>query len=548
MKLLLTLALFAAPPLLHAEIIRVRPDADPGNTATGASWDSATNLQRALATATEGDEIWVAEGTYVPDEGQGQTDDSIGSSFSINNGIALFGGFAGTESTREPTGGTSLLSGSLTADDEENPVFSRCIVEIASGTGVILDNFSVSFSEDPEITFLSSAESALEIRGRNSPQVSGCHITGSGNDPAIFAFSGTFTDCTIIGGASTGLEANSSTPSSIINCTFTGSEDNAIELRGDDAIIAGCIFEGNFTPTFGGAIRIAFSDPTIDRCTFDGNSAGQSGGAIDLDRLSTATISNCLFTNNAAGTVQRFRGGGAINIDADDSMAGSATITGCTFVNNSSPGDLGGAIDNGGSDTTISNSIFWGNISAESAPDAITNTIANFQDATPTISNSIVQYSGGSGAPWDTDAGIDGGGNLDTDPLFISDTDFQLTPTSPAIDAGDPAAASGETDLAGNPRSSGTAPDMGAFEFLVSTPSVPTLDLLIDLTTVEGETFPTLTYVSSAEITVEQSTDGLRSFGEATDLITLSTNADTITVRSLSPVGSSPVFFRLRSE
>ena len=547
MKLLFTIALCAAALPLHSEIIRVSPGADPQNTATGASWDSATNFQRALALAVEGDEIWVEEGRYAPDEGQGQTDDLAFSSFSLADGIALYGGFSGTELTREPTGGTSLLSGTLTPDDAESPIFSSRIIRVPGGSGTIMDNFTVSFTDNPETIPPNSTLIAFEISGRGEPLISRCHVTGSGNNPAITAQGGTFVDCTIIGGASTGLEARFAPASSIINCTFLGSETGAINLRGDDATITGCTFEGNSTSGFGGAIKVSFADAIIDRCRFDGNSSGRSGGAIDLDNGATATISNSLFTNNAAGTSLAFFAGGAISIDARDGMEGSATITGCTFVRNSSPDDLGGAIDNGGSGTTITNCIFWENTSAESEPDAIENTIANFGGATPTISNSIVQHSGGSGAGYDTDAGIDGGGNLDTDPLFVGANDFQLSDLSPAINAGAAAAAFGDTDLAGNPRTAGPAPDMGAFEFTNTVSPVPMLSLSIATTSLDGQTFPLLIYPSDLDVIVEQSTDALRSWDEVSDLVLVSTDDGIMTVRTPSPVEAGAVFFRLRA-
>lgn len=51
----------------------------------------------------------------------------------------------------------------------------------------------------------------------------------------------------------------------------------------------------------------------------------------------------------------------------------------------------------------------------------------------------------------------------DGDPLFIGSGDYHLQATSPCIDGGDPASPV-TTDIDGDPRPQGTAPDIGADE------------------------------------------------------------------------------------
>ena len=56
-------------------------------TPDGSSWAEAfTDLQDALAIAEAGDEIWVANGVYTPGM-------SVNNSFSLKDGVALYGGF-----------------------------------------------------------------------------------------------------------------------------------------------------------------------------------------------------------------------------------------------------------------------------------------------------------------------------------------------------------------------------------------------------------------------------------------------------------------------
>ena len=81
--------------------------------------------------------------------------------------------------------------------------------------------------------------------------------------------------------------------------------------------------------------------------------------------------------------------------------------------------------------------------------------------------------SGGSGENWNTALGNDGGGNIESDPLFVDEVglDFSLSDTSPCIDAGDNQWNTESEDLLGNPRitdgdgDSVDTIDMGCYEF-----------------------------------------------------------------------------------
>ena len=85
----------------HAKTIFVDDNASEGGN--GTSWASAHKyLQDALAGAEYGDEIWVAEGTYKPDQGAGKTARGRGSPFVLVNGVGMYRDFLGTESSRDP--------------------------------------------------------------------------------------------------------------------------------------------------------------------------------------------------------------------------------------------------------------------------------------------------------------------------------------------------------------------------------------------------------------------------------------------------------------
>ena len=119
---LVALAL-AAPQTVWAcggGIICVDADAS-GPSFNGLSWTTAyTNVQDALAAATTGNEIWVAEGVYYPDEGAGQTAGNQTASFFLESGVAIYGGFAATETLRTQRDWDThitVLSGDLAGND-----------------------------------------------------------------------------------------------------------------------------------------------------------------------------------------------------------------------------------------------------------------------------------------------------------------------------------------------------------------------------------------------------------------------------------------------
>ncbi len=97
-----------------AAIVHVRADAPLGGD--GSSWTSALrDLQAALAVPTAS-EIWIAEGTYRPDQASGIRS----MSFDLEAGTILRGGFAGWESSpgeRVPGLHPTVLSGDLLGND-----------------------------------------------------------------------------------------------------------------------------------------------------------------------------------------------------------------------------------------------------------------------------------------------------------------------------------------------------------------------------------------------------------------------------------------------
>jgi hypothetical protein len=114
----------------------------PSGLASGtcSSWTTACELQYALTSAEPPAELWVKAGTYIP------TDSSFRSaSFILRSGVALYGGFSGTETARNqrnPIINETVLSGEIgTLESSDNTYH----VVIGSGTDIsaVLDGFTI---------------------------------------------------------------------------------------------------------------------------------------------------------------------------------------------------------------------------------------------------------------------------------------------------------------------------------------------------------------------------------------------------------------------
>ncbi len=205
----------------------------------------------------------------------------------------------------------------------------------------------------------------------------------------------------------------------------------------------------------GGMIIESNGKPTITNCKFIRNSA-EYGGGMDNEENCSPMLINCSFRDNTA----RSDGGGMFNGKRSD-----AKVINCTFSGNSAGGS-GGGMYNLGNSSTVTNCIFWDN-SADASGDEIFN-----NESTPTISSSDIRGSRGSGKFWNSAFGIDGGGNIDANPKFVSASNLHLQASSRCIDVGDNSAVKeATTDLDGRARivdgdCDGTATvDMGAYEF-----------------------------------------------------------------------------------
>ena len=109
------LGLLAVVQIASAKVIYVDDDSSPGGDGRG--WITAYNdLQDAFTNASIEDEIWVAEGTYINEEGFSISDMQS----SGNKYLRVFGGFkngATSKSNRDFSKTRTIIDGDIQQDD-----------------------------------------------------------------------------------------------------------------------------------------------------------------------------------------------------------------------------------------------------------------------------------------------------------------------------------------------------------------------------------------------------------------------------------------------
>ena len=349
-------------------IFRVTTAGNAGND--GLSWTNAMTLQAALAEATlVGDQIWIAQGTYLPDAANRDA------TFTIPKGVLVYGGFdpvadATDTDASSRAGAATILSGDLANNDIARPLVgadlaaynasrtdnSFSIVRVA-GAGVTLDGLTITGgvrgveSNVGIIGFTSNHLGAglYAGDGATGTVVSNCNfINNSLAVPGLMAF----------GEAAAGGGAFFAEDATLTNCTFTGNSSNAgVGFGGGVAFaqratanLTDCAFTANTGGNLGGGAYFGRGVTVLMNCVFTDNSGDIAGGA---SFAGIGTLANCIFTGNEAtyGGGARFQSGG--------------TITNTTFYNNTA-GERGGgiAVDYDGNRDNVfnlANSILVGN-------------------------------------------------------------------------------------------------------------------------------------------------------------------------------------------
>ena len=426
----------------------------------GSRWEDAygeAEFSQNLNGSSVGDEFWVAAGRYRPSTTGDKT-----WYFVLDPGVSLYGGFAGTETSRSQRNwrtNVTVLTGDLDFNDivdargvtrkasDINAAGSGNSIRVlyAYGQGGVLDGFTVT------------AGNALNDEGGGMMDVQS---------------SVTVRNCTFAGNFSSqsggGLYSRNSF-STLENCVFSGNEaDSGGGMYTDDSasVADGCIFTENEAVYGGGMAAVNSHVPEVKNCTFSKNTASDRGGGIQTKN--SAVVSACTFTENSAvdgggmfctgfapkvtnctfsGNTATDKGGGINNY-----WLASTTIMNCTFSGNAA--DLGSGLYVYNGTPEVKNCIFWN--------DGGGNEIVE-NGAVAVVTQSVVRGGFPSGSSIITaDPGL--GPLADNGGLTLT---HAIAAGSSALDSGTSAGAP-STDQRGVSRPQGSGYDIGAFELAVS--------------------------------------------------------------------------------
>ncbi len=467
--------------------------AAPNGTGNCSSWATACALQTALAAAISGDEIWVKAGAYKPTTGTDRT-----ATFQLKGGVAVYGGFAGTETLRDqrnPDVNVTVLSGDIDNNDSQTPILTdlktatgnttNSFHVVTGATGATLDGFTITAgyangawpfnvggglyntSSSPILTNLTFTGNWATNSGGGMRNDSGnptlTKVTFNGNSAGSAgglynSFStATLTDVIFIGnttpadGSGGGLYNYSSSPTLTRVSFYNNSADYAggmYNRLNSNPTLTDVIFGGNTAVLQGGGMEnVNTSSPTLTNVTFHNNSTTGtygSGGGMRNFSGSSPVLTNVTFSNNSATY------GGAIENNSNS----SPTLTNVTFSSNSASLQ-GGGLYNYSSTPQIRNTIFWNNSATGAGAQIYENSSAS------NVSDSVVQ------------GGLAGGVNiLTTDPVLGPLGDYggftqtsPLLPGSSAIDSGNDSVCPA-TDQRGVLRPQGAYCDIGAYEYV----------------------------------------------------------------------------------
>ena len=384
-------------------------DCDVNRSHDGTSWNKAfktINEAHDNELMEDGDEIWVAEGTY---------DLSTTGTIEVDKAVGTYGGFEGNETEREQRNPEAYI----TTTDSQGGLRAWFI----DGADCVIDGFTI---RDTGLgTAYNPGGGIVSFDPSSKLLVRACKLLVH-DHYGVYWEGGELTveDCDFES-SSFGMYLESA-QLTISNCNFsTNGIHCSSRYCSDSVLIEGCVFADSTT---GGAVKIwECTNVQVAWCDFENNISNGSGAGIANTAGSITRVENCSFVNNSASLLNAPPYAGAIYNKGGSEL----TVVSCLFSSNFSF-DSGGAIANFGglseleiSTLKVINCTFHGNEVGSSGGRGGALHVGKYSDVT--LKNCIL---------WEDEATDDESGR---DEIYVvEDCDCQVEVTYSNVELGYP--------------------------------------------------------------------------------------------------------------
>ncbi|MEZ5046780.1 MAG: choice-of-anchor Q domain-containing protein [Chitinophagaceae bacterium] len=271
------------------------------NSGAGTTWATAKkDIQNAINAANYGDEVWVKAGTYIPTlyppfDFPTPPTNLRNRTIHLKDGVALYGGFMGTEtlrSQRDFLSNETIINGNAV---------NHVILSVHGSLLTIVDGFTITGASSQQTLY------SITVEGESISNYRGGGFSCNNSDIQI-------SNCLIrdnnasYGG---GINLEYSSPK-ITSCYFYNNSALNTNLFGfgggiyarlsSSPIITNCVFTEN-EAFYSGACEFSGGAGQIINCTFAKNNAWSAYGGLYFNNTPSFTVTNSIsFGNTQAST------------------------------------------------------------------------------------------------------------------------------------------------------------------------------------------------------------------------------------------------------